>query len=49
MGRSMNLTKLACFQVKRQYTAAMEEKEFRLMSKVSELEDELARFKKHVS
>lgn len=49
MGTSMSMTKLACFQVKNKFMAEMQEKQFHLLNKVNELQDELAKMKNQVS
>ncbi|KAL0690551.1 hypothetical protein Bca4012_090229 [Brassica carinata] len=46
MGRNIGKTKLACFQVKKQFMAEMAEKQYHLENKVCELQSELARLKK---
>ena len=49
MGRNIGKTKLACFQVKKQFMAEMAEKQYHLENKVCELQSELAILKKQVS
>lgn len=49
MGRNIGKTKLACFQVKKQFMAEMEEKHLGLLNQVNELQSELARIKRQVS
>ncbi|KAL0814396.1 hypothetical protein Bca101_070839 [Brassica carinata] len=46
MGRNIGKTKLACFQVKKQFMAEMEEKHLGLMNQVNKLQSELARMKR---
>ncbi|CAA7014563.1 unnamed protein product [Microthlaspi erraticum] len=45
LGRNMNKTKLACFQVQHRCMTEMEEKQVHLQQKVKELEDEIAKMK----
>lgn len=49
MGRGMNMTKLACYQVKSKCMAQMEEKQLNLQQKVSELETIIQRMGNTVS
>ena len=49
MGRNIGKTKLACFQVKKQFMAEMEDKQYHLLHKVNQLESELAKIRRQVS
>ena len=49
MGRNIGKTKLACFQVKKQFMAEMEDKQYHLLHKVNQLESKLAKIRRQVS
>jgi len=49
MGRNMNKTKLACFQVKHKCMTEMLENQLRLQKKVNELQEIIEKMKNQVS
>ncbi|CAB81143.1 putative protein [Arabidopsis thaliana] len=49
MGRNMNKTKLACFQVKSKCMAEMQQKQDQLQQKVNELQEVIDKIKNHVN
>ncbi|KAL0661926.1 hypothetical protein Bca4012_098763 [Brassica carinata] len=46
MSRNIGKTKLACFQVKKQFMAEMEDKQYHLLHKVNQLESKLAKIRR---
>lgn len=49
MGRGMNMSKLACFQVKNKYMAEMQKNQATLQKQVQDLQDALVKLKNQVS
>jgi len=49
MGRNMNKTKLACFQVQHKCMAEMQENQLHLQKKVNEIQEVIEKMKNQVS